>query len=60
MADWLREQGYATDTAASLAEGLAAIDRKSYELALVDIRLGDGDGFEFAGPLPARTVPKWP
>ena len=46
MADWLREQGYATDTAASLAEGLAAVDRKSYELVLVDIRLGDGDGFD--------------
>ena len=46
MADWLREQGYATDTAASLAEGMAAVDRKSYELALVDIRLGDGDGFD--------------
>ena len=46
MADWLRELGYATDTASSLAEGLAAVDRKSYELVLVDIRLGDGDGFE--------------
>ena len=46
MADWLRDQGYATDTASSLAEGLAAVDRKSYDLALVDIRLGDGDGFD--------------
>ena len=46
MADWLREQGYATDTAASLAEGLAAVDRKPYDLVLVDIRLGDGDGFD--------------
>ncbi len=46
MAEWLREQGYTTDTAASLAEGLAAVDRKSYELLLVDIRLGDGDGFD--------------
>ncbi len=46
MAEWLREQGYATDTAASLAEGLAAVDRKLYQLLLVDIRLGDGDGFD--------------
>lgn len=46
MAEWLREQGYATDTASSLAEGLAAVGRKSYQLALVDIRLGDGDGFD--------------
>jgi len=46
MADWLREQGYATDTASSLAEGKAAVDRKNYDVALVDIRLGEHDGFE--------------
>jgi DNA-binding NtrC family response regulator len=46
MADWLREQGYKTDTAASLADGLAAVDRKPYDLALVDIRLADQDGFD--------------
>ncbi|MEN6557326.1 MAG: sigma-54 dependent transcriptional regulator [Thermoguttaceae bacterium] len=46
MADWLREQGYAVDAAASLSEGMAAVGRKAYDLALVDIRLGDGDGFE--------------
>jgi DNA-binding NtrC family response regulator len=46
MGDWLREQGYTLDTAGSLADGLAAVDRKTYDLALVDIRLGDGDGFD--------------
>ena len=46
MADWLREQGYKVDTAATLAEGTASVDRKVYDLALVDIRLADGDGFE--------------
>ncbi len=46
MADWLRDQGYATDTAASLADGRAAVDKKSYDLVLADIRLGDGDGFD--------------
>ena len=46
MAEWLREQGYSTDTAASLAEGLAAVDRKTYDLVLADVRLGDGDGFD--------------
>jgi DNA-binding NtrC family response regulator len=44
MADWLREQGYELDTAASYSEALEAIHRKSYELLLVDVRLGDGDG----------------
>ena len=47
MAQWLREQGYATDTAASLAEGIAAVDRKTYDLVLADVRLGDGDGDGF-------------
>jgi DNA-binding NtrC family response regulator len=46
MAQWLREQGYKVDTAATLAEGTQAIDRKQYDLALVDIRLNDGDGFD--------------
>jgi len=46
MADWLREQGYQLDTAASRAEALAAVGRKTYDVVLVDIRLGDGDGFD--------------
>jgi len=46
MAEWLREQGYKTDTAASLSEGIESINRKPYDLALVDIRLADHDGFD--------------
>jgi DNA-binding NtrC family response regulator len=46
MADWLREQGYRTDTAPTLAEGVAAVDRKPYDLVLADIRLGEADGFD--------------
>jgi len=46
MADWLREQGYQLDTATGCAEALAAVDRKTYDLVLADIRLGDGDGFD--------------
>ncbi|OHB82903.1 MAG: sigma-54-dependent Fis family transcriptional regulator [Planctomycetes bacterium RBG_16_64_12] len=46
MADWLREQGYQVDTAASCATATEAIKRKRYEVVLVDIRLGDGDGFD--------------
>ena len=46
MADWLREQGHHVDTALSVAEGRARIDRKTYDLVLTDIRLGDGEGFE--------------
>src|SRR3989304_5785678 len=46
MADWLRDQGYQVDPASSRAEGLAAVARKVYDVVLVDIRLGDGDGFD--------------
>ncbi len=49
MADWLRDQGYAVDAAASLAEGRAAVDRKPYDLVLADIRLGAEDGFDLLG-----------
>jgi DNA-binding NtrC family response regulator len=46
MADWLRSQGYPLDTANSFASAIAAIDKKPYELVLVDIRLPDRDGFD--------------
>ena len=46
MADWLREQGYQVDTAGTAAAATQAIERKPFDLILVDVRLGDGDGFE--------------
>ena len=52
MADWLRDQGYQLDTAASFTEAVAAVDRKAYELVLADIRLGEGpDGFDLLAHL---------
>jgi len=48
MAEWLRDQGYPTDTAADFAEAIAAIDRRPYDLVLTDVRLSDDGetGFE--------------
>jgi DNA-binding NtrC family response regulator len=46
MADWLRGQGYDLDTAAGYSEGLERLRQKNYDLALVDVRLRDGDGFD--------------
>jgi DNA-binding NtrC family response regulator len=48
MADWLREQGYQLDTATARGDAVAAINRKTYDVVLADIRLGDGggDGFD--------------
>ncbi len=30
----------------SFADAIAALGKKTYDLALVDLRLGDGDGFD--------------
>ena len=46
MAEWLREQGYNVDAAASYAEARQTIAKRSYDLVLSDVRLGDGDGFD--------------
>ena len=46
MADWLRDQGYPTDTATTLSDGITAVNRKKYDLVMVDIRLGREDGFD--------------
>ena len=46
MASWLRDQGYAVDTAGKYADAMVAIDKKPYEVVLSDIRLEDGDGFD--------------
>jgi DNA-binding NtrC family response regulator len=46
MSDWLREQGFQVDTAANFQAAIEAIDRKTYDLALVDVRLGEHDGFD--------------
>ncbi|HID78239.1 MAG TPA: sigma-54-dependent Fis family transcriptional regulator [Planctomycetaceae bacterium] len=46
MAEWLVEQGYEVDTASGCDQALAAVERKPYDVALVDIRLGEGDGFD--------------
>jgi DNA-binding NtrC family response regulator len=46
MAEWLREIGYRVDTGTSVAEAKAAVDRRGFDLVLVDVRLTDGDGFD--------------
>ncbi len=46
MADWLRSQAYEVDTADAFAEAKERIDRKAYDVALLDIRLGEHDGFD--------------
>jgi DNA-binding NtrC family response regulator len=49
MGEWLRDLGYRVDTVATYADALEALDRKRFDLALLDVRLGsedDHDGFD--------------
>ncbi|MFV2070808.1 MAG: sigma-54-dependent transcriptional regulator [Pirellulales bacterium] len=60
MADWLRELGYDVETAGGYQQAMSVIGRKTFDLALVDIRLRDGDGFDVLSELresrPETTV----
>jgi len=47
MASWLRELGFSVDAMGGYHEAIAAVERKAYDLALVDIRLADADGDGF-------------
>jgi DNA-binding NtrC family response regulator len=46
MSGWLREQGYKVETAQGFQRAAAQLARKSYDLALIEVRLADGDGFD--------------
>jgi DNA-binding NtrC family response regulator len=46
MAEWLREIGFRVDTGFGVADAKAALDRRGFDLVLVDVRLADGDGFD--------------
>ena len=46
MADWLRGQGYDVDTAQNCQRARGAIAHRAYDVALLDVRLPDGDGFD--------------
>jgi two-component system response regulator AtoC len=42
----LQGEGYTVDVAGSVAEALSATDRKSYHLAICDLKLPDGSGID--------------
>ena len=50
----LEREGYAVDTAGSIAEGAACLDSQDFALALVDLVLPDGDGIGLLKLLRAR------
>ena len=51
MADWLRGQGYDVDTAQNCQRARSAFAHRAYDVALLDVRLPDGDGFAFVKTL---------
>src|SRR5690606_13095594 len=56
MTDWLRSQGYEVATASSAAEAIRVCETSSFDLALVDVRLGKEDGFD----LLEQCLRRWP
>lgn len=47
MADWLRQQGYDVDIATNLSDARAILERRRFQILLLDMRLGDADGLAF-------------
>ncbi|MDR1960169.1 MAG: sigma-54 dependent transcriptional regulator [Planctomycetaceae bacterium] len=45
MSEWLKSCSYSVDIAANIGQAKDLLQTKSYDIALVDIRLGDEDGF---------------
>ena len=46
LTTWLKKKGFGVDTAASVAEAKRAVEQKTYNLVLSDLRLPDNDGIE--------------
>jgi two-component system, response regulator RegA len=50
----MESRGYAVSTAESVREGLVLVDQKSPAFAVVDMRLGDGNGLDVISALKKR------
>ena len=46
MCSWLATQGFDVHAADSCASAKALVDNQEFDVAIVDLRLGDGDGFD--------------
>lgn len=46
MTDWLREQNYTVEPAATFGKAQQRLAEKSFDIVLCDIRLGEHDGFD--------------
>jgi two-component system, OmpR family, phosphate regulon response regulator OmpR len=53
VGDYLRNAGYAVDSALTLADGRARLQAENYDALLLDLMLPDGDGLDFTRTLRA-------
>jgi two-component system, OmpR family, phosphate regulon response regulator OmpR len=53
VGDYLRNAGYAVDSALTLADGRARLQAETYDALLLDLMLPDGDGLDFTRTLRA-------
>jgi DNA-binding response OmpR family regulator len=59
FASCLRDEGFAVDLAATVAEATARLSARTYDLVITDWRLPDGDGrliADWAAELGAKTI----
>ena len=54
LARAMEGRGYVVKTASSVREGLEAVDREPPAFAVIDMRLGDGNGLDVVSQLKAR------
>lgn len=55
LSDYLQSQDYEVTWCENMAMTLQSLQRKSYQIALLDIGLPDGDGFELAKTIKKRS-----
>lgn len=54
LQDLLQREGFAVTTAGTIAEALGEVNRRAYDLILLDLILPDGDGIEWCGRIRER------
>ena len=56
VSDYLRQNGYSVDEAASLSAGRRAVDVLNPSIVILDLSLDDGDGFDILPDLKKRGI----
>ncbi|HUU85215.1 MAG TPA: sigma-54 dependent transcriptional regulator [Phycisphaerae bacterium] len=54
LGEFLRLEGYEVDGVAKVADALAALERRTYNIAITDVNMPESDGFELLGLLRRR------